>query len=156
MGLTKQVIFKVGDGEYGIDIMFVSAIEKITNIISVPNSEGYIEGIINLRGEVIPVYSLRNKFQLSSREVDLDTKLIIVKMGNQHLAFKVDAMNEIIEIPTESIIDPPDIVVTEATSYIDKVANIDGRLVILINLNGILTKQEKAAVKEIVMEHQNS
>ena len=86
MATSKQVIFKVGTEEYGSDIQLVSAIESYGGVVPVPNAPSYILGILNLRGEVIPVFSLRKKFGLPESEVDDKTLLLITKYQNMKIS----------------------------------------------------------------------
>ncbi len=150
---TKQVIFALGDEEYGLDIRIVNAIEKYTDIVRVPNGPECIKGIINLRGDVIPVYSLRKKFGLEEKGIDENTKLVITKSNNIMMAYEVDAVKEIIEIPDENISETPIIVKGKNTSYIKSIANINGRMIILLDHNGILTEKEQENI-ELLMENQ--
>lgn len=151
---AKHVIFKLEGEEYGLDIMFVNAIEKYTNIIAVPNAPSYIEGMINLRGDVIPVYSLRTKFGLPKRQVDENTKLIVTKTDDILLAFQVDSVQEITELSSENINETPRILKTTNTAYIGQVANIDGRMIILMNLKGILSDAEEKDIEEILNKYE--
>ncbi|WMJ85767.1 chemotaxis protein CheW [Anaerocolumna sp. MB42-C2] len=147
---TKQVIFTLGDEEFGLDIMIVNAIEKYTDLIPIPNAPSYIRGIINLRGDVIPVFSLRRKFGLADKEMDDNTKLIITKSNDIFLAYEVDAVKEILEISAENIIETPAIVKTIHTSYIKCVANINGRMILLLDHNGILSSKEQENIQSIM------
>lgn len=149
MSEIKQVIFKLNNQEYGLDIMNVNAIEKHASIARIPNVSKHIQGIINLRGDVIPVYSLRIKFGLPETMVDDNAKLIITKADGILVAFEVDSVVEIIEIPEVDVLDPPNIIKTGNTEYIDKVANIDGRMILLLDLSGILSSKEKEHIEEI-------
>lgn len=150
---SKQVIFTLGDEEYGLDIMIVNAIEKYTDIVRVPNGPECIKGIINLRGDVIPVYSLRKKFGLKEKDNDENTKLVITKSNHIMMAYEVDAVKEIIEIPDDSISETPIIVRSRNTTYIKNIANINGRMIILLDHNGILTDKEQENI-ELLMEKQ--
>lgn len=147
---TKHVIFKLGNEEFGMAILYVKAIEKIMEISPVPNAPSYIEGLINLRGDVIPVYSLRRKFNLPDKVADENTKLIVTKSNGISIAFEVDFVNEIVEISEDKIHDAPKIVKSEQTAYINAVADVDKRLVILLNLDGILSEMEKNALEKLV------
>ncbi len=147
---TKQVIFTLGDEEFGLDIMIVNAIEKYTELIPIPNAPSYIRGIINLRGDVIPVYSLRRKFGLAEKETDDNTKLIITRSNGIYLAYEVDAVKEILEIPAENISETPAIVKSLETSYIKNVANINGRMVLLLDHNGILSTKEQENIQSLL------
>lgn len=152
MDNTKQVIFKLGNQEFGLGILHVKAIEKYMDIVPIPNAPSYIEGIINLRGDVIPVYSLRSKFGLPKKTVDENTKLIVTKSKDVMMAFEVDSVNEIIEIAGSAIHEAPAIIRTEGTAYINYVANVDKRLVVLLNLDGILSDAEKGALEKVALE----
>jgi purine-binding chemotaxis protein CheW len=147
---TKQVIFTLDGEEFGFDIMIVNAIEKYTDLIPVPNAPSYIRGIMNLRGDVIPIFSLRKKFNLQEKEIDEDTKLIITKSNGVLMAFEVDGVKEIIEIPTNSISETPAIVKSLDTTYIQSVANLNGRMILLLNHNGILTSKEQEKIESLV------
>lgn len=156
MNETKQVIFKLDDEEYGLDIMNVNAIEKYTNIVRIPNASKFIHGIINLRGEVIPVYSLRIKFGLTTKSISEDTKLIVTKSNGMLIAFEVDSVAEILEISADMISEAPSIVKSMDTSYINRVANIDGRMIILLDLGGILSEQEKDHLEKMLEMNQTA
>jgi purine-binding chemotaxis protein CheW len=149
---TKQVIFTLGEEEFGLDIMLVNAIEKYTDLVHVPNAPTYIRGIMNLRGDVIPVYSLRKKFGLTEKAPDENTKLIITKSNDILMAYEVDAVKEIIEIPAESLSETPAIVRSVNTTYIQCVANVGGRMILLLNHNGILSSQEQENIEAIMQE----
>ena len=152
MVVTKQVILKISGEEYGVDIAKVTAIEKYHDIRSIPNAPAYIEGVINLRGEIIPVYSLRMKFKLPPAGVDINTKVIVTKANDMSIAFQVDSVNEIIELENEDVTEPPAICLSSETNYIDRFANINGRMVILLKLDGILTEEEQRMIKELLEE----
>lgn len=149
---TKQVIFSVGEEEYGLDIMLVNGIEKYTNIMKVPKSPECIIGIINLRKDVIPVYSLRRKFGLPEIEATENTKLIVTISNGVHLAYEVDEVKEIVEIKGEQISETPVIVRNDKTTYIGAVANLSGRMIILLNHDGIITGAEKESIQTMVTE----
>lgn len=149
---TKQVIFTLDNEEFGLDIMVVNAIEKFTDLIPVPNAPSFIHGIMNLRGDVIPVFSLRRKFGLSDKPVSEDTRLIITKSNGILMAFEVDGVIEIIEIAPENISETPSIVRGINTTYIQNVANIGGRMIILLNHDGILSSKEQEKIESILEE----
>lgn len=149
MEATKQVIFKLGEEEYGFDIMFVNAIETYTGVIPVPNAPENILGILNLRGEVIPVYSLRAKFGLPEQASN-ESQLIVTRTKNMLVGFQVDSVREIVEIGARQISDVPVIVKSEKTAYAKAVANINGRMVILLDHVGILNEVEQHSITTLV------
>ena len=99
----KPIVFRVGNELYGIDIQYVNAIEKDQDIVRVPNASSSIKGIINLRGDIIPVYSLRDKFKLP--QAPGDTKLIIANLPDMKLAIEVDEVEEIDDLQEDEIRD---------------------------------------------------
>lgn len=147
---TKQVIFKLGNEEYGLDIMLVNAIEKYVDLVRIPNAPSYIQGIISLRGEIIPVFSLRKKFGLPEKEVDSNTKLIVMKSHDILMAYEVDEVKEILEISLSDISETPTIVKGPDTAYMKAVANINGRMLVLLDHNGIVSENEKAHIESFI------
>lgn len=147
MEATKQVVFKLGQEEYGLDILIVNAIETFSGVVPVPNAPDYILGILNLRGEVIPVFSLRVKFGLP--EVKSATEqLIVTKTNGISVGFKVDAVDGIVVFDEKELSEVPVIVKNTKTKYAKKVANKDGKMIILLDHDGILDDHEQASIQE--------
>ena len=143
----KPVVFKLNDQMFGVDINLVQAIEKQINVVPVPNSLEYISGIINLRGEIVPVYNLKKKFNIAGRENSENS--IIIKTGKVTIALEVDTVLEISDIEREKIVSMPKMLKTKDCEYLDRVANVDGKLVILLDVNHLLTDDEADTVKKI-------
>ena len=154
MQATQQIIFKVQDGEYGFNVSTVNAIETLNNVVGVPNVEHHILGIMNLRGEVLPIYSLRRKFGLEEIPVNDQTKIIVTTSNGVTIAFKVDEVKEIIDCTVDKLSQFPTIARTSETDYVDMVANHNGRLILLLNQDKILAKNEAEAISEFVSELQ--
>ena len=152
MKATQQIIFKVQDGEYGFDVSKVNAIETLNNVVAVPNTASHILGIINLRGEVLPIYSLRMKFNLPEIPVNEQTKIIVTTSNGVTIAFKVDEVKEIIECGVDKLSEFPVIARTEETAYVDVVANHNGRLILLLDQDKILGTEEAKAISEFVKD----
>lgn len=149
MEATKQVIFKLGEEEYGFDIMIVNAIETYSGVVPVPNAPDYILGIINLRGDVIPVYSLRVKFGLPEVEKS-GAQLIVTKSQGIMIGFKVDSVHEILEITADQLSAVPVIVKNDKTTYAKAVANINGRMAIILDHEGILNSSEQESIAKLL------
>lgn len=150
---TKQVIFSIGEEEYGLDIMAVNGIETYTQVVKLPNAPECIVGLIRLREDVIPVYSLRQKFGLPQMKATDDTRLIITRSMEGLLAYEVDQVKGIMEIPMSEVKEPPVIVKNEQTAYMKAVANQNGRMIILLNHDGIVSHAEKDTIQSIQREH---
>jgi len=147
---TQQIIFRVNEGEYGLDVSQVNAIETLSDVVPVPNAANHILGIMNLRGEVLPVYSLRTKFGLQEVPVDEQTKVIITKSNDVTIAFKVDEVREIIECDNAKLTDFPSIARSQDTAYVDRVANHNGRLILLLDQDKLLKEGEAEAISQLV------
>ena len=152
MGEERDVLFYVANEVYGIDVAAVQGIEKYVNIIPVPNAPSYIEGLINLRGVVIPVFSIRNKFKLPEIAVTEETRMIIVRSKGVLIGLQVDKVKEIVELSDKDLIEPPGIVQDEETKYIRKIARIGDKLVLLMELDGILSAEQKKTIEDMVKE----
>ena len=151
MASLQQVIFKLDNEEYGLDIMKVNGIEKYQEVVKVPNSPEYIEGMINLRGEVLPIYSLRTKFKLTDKEPDDETKIIVVNTNDMKIGFVVDSVVEILNIDEENVESAPKLVTGINRKYIKSVAKQENdRMIVLIDIDLIVSDEEKLELGEVV------
>lgn len=146
----KPVIFRLGNQQFGVDINLVQSIEREINIVRVPNAMKYISGIVNLRGEVIPAFSLRKKFGTDDNVgvIGEDSTVIVNIPGVVKLALEVDEVLEIGDIAAQSIVQMPALAKTVDTEYLDRVANVNGQLVILLDVEKLLTQSEAENVKK--------
>lgn len=144
----QLVIFRLAKEEYGLPITKVQEINRLVPITKLPQTPSFMEGIINLRGRIIPVVDLRKRFQLDVAEYNEDTRIIIVDVDGQTVGIIVDAVNEVVRIGTGSIEPPPPAFVLDAR-YIQGVGKLDGRLLILLDINQILTAQEAIALRQV-------
>lgn len=150
MALQKYIIFYLDNEIYGMNVSSIQGIENYVNIIPVPNAQECIRGIINLRGDIIPVYSLRTKFSLPPIDVTDLTKLIVAQASGMQIAFEIDSVKEIVEIDDEQLQPPPEIVRGPETEYFSSVAPVDGTLVILLNMDGILSGEEQEGIEKAI------
>lgn len=142
----RPVVFRLGEQEFGVDINLVQSIEKQVDVVPVPNSMRYISGIVNLRGEVIPVMCLKEKFNMEDRTKGNNT--VIVNLPDMKIALEVDEVIEIGELDPEKISPMPNLAKSDETEYLDRVASIDNKLVILLDINKILSEEEAEGIKE--------
>ena len=145
---TRQlVIFKLADEEFGVDILKVNEIEKLDQgITRVPKAPAFVEGVINLRGEVIPIVDLRRRFGLAMREIGYDSRVIIVEAGGNKVGMTVDAVVEVARI-NESAIEPaPSIIKGVNSYYLSGVAKLGERLIVLLDLEKALTAEEASEI----------
>ena len=136
MESIKVIAFSLRDEEYGLNIDYVQSIERLSPITRVPNVPSYVKGVINLRGNIIPLIDLQSKLNLGQVEYSESTRVIIVKFEEIELGFIVDKTSNVINIPSDAI---------EAaassgfnTDYFEGIAKYEGRLIILVNLEEII------------------
>lgn len=152
MAFFQPVVFRLDNEKYGINISYVSGIEYEQTIVRVPNSSRNIKGIINLRGEVIPVLDLRTKFNMDNLTAPKDAELIIINLPNNKIAIEVDGVEQIHHIDENDIVDMPEIAKSSGAGYFDRVAKLDGKLIIIINPLELLSEEELQAVNELTAD----
>ena len=143
------VIFKIEAEEFGVDIMKVKEIIKPLQIVKVPNTPVFIEGIINLRGKVHPVFNLRKKFGFPEKPFDEDTKIVIVDVNGVDIGFIVDGVNEIVRIEEAQIEEAPKFISGVNSQYISGVGKIDSRMIIILDLDLVLSVDEQEQLKTV-------
>ena len=149
MAYFQSVVFNFDSEVYGIDINYVNGIEHEQEIVRVPNASKNIKGIINLRGEIIPVVNLRAKFNMANQTEPEETELIIVNLEDGKMALEVDVVDEIHNIDADSIVEMPIIAKGEGIEYFEKVAKVGDRIIIMINPFRLLTNEESEAAKQL-------
>jgi len=145
--LLQLVSFKIGNEEFGIDILKVQEIIRIMAITKVPNSPEFVEGVINLRGRVIPVLDLRVKLGMPSIDHNNSTRIVVVEINQTTVGFIVDAVSEVLRIPKSITEAPPAIVAGIKTEYITSIAKLEDRLLIFLDLERVLTVKEKESLE---------
>lgn len=152
MESTKQAIFKLGDDVYGMDIMNIKSIENPITVEKVKKAPDNIIGMIDLRGDRLPVYSLRRKFGLEDKETDADTRLLITTSNNIPIAYEVDKMEEITVLTEDQLIDHPSLFKSKNTSYMKAITKNNDRLIILMDEDGILADDEKDKIGALLIK----
>ena len=149
--LMQLVGFMIGKELFGVDILMVQEIIRAAPITAVPNSPDFVEGVINLRGNIIPVIELRKRLGFATPEVNMkDSWILILDIEGRITGFIVDSVTEVLKIQETTIEPPPDIVVAGLESqYIRGVCEIDEKLLILLDFNRILRVEEIKKLKEM-------
>jgi purine-binding chemotaxis protein CheW len=139
--INQFVIFKVGAEEYAVPILKVNEIIRLKGIriTEVPNTKKYVVGIINLRGEVVPIMDLRMKFHMPKKEMDDNTRIMIVSIQGDSIGFLVDSVSEVAQIPSGDIIDPPEEVSDVDSKFITKIAKYSDRIFIILDVDSIVS-----------------
>jgi purine-binding chemotaxis protein CheW len=144
----QLVIFRLAKEEYGLPITKVQEINRLVPITKLPQTPSFMEGIINLRGRIIPIVDLRKRFQVTVTDYDDDNRIIVVEVNGQIVGIIVDAVNEVVRLPQANIEPPPPAFILDA-EYIHGVGKMEDRLLILLNIDKILTGQEEIVLKQI-------
>ncbi|WP_022662768.1 chemotaxis protein CheW [Paucidesulfovibrio longus] len=147
--LIQLVTFRIGEEEFGVDILAVQEIIRTMAITKVPKAPDFVEGVINLRGKVIPIVDLRRRFGMAARDSDKHSRIIVIETGMVIVGFMVDSVSEVLRIPAGTIEAPPAVVSGLESDYIDGVGKLDDRLLIMLDLDRLLSGQEKDALTKV-------
>ena len=136
--LLQLVTFRIGEEEFGVDILAVQEIIRLMQITMGPRAPEFIEGVINLRGKVIPVVNMRTRFNKPGHEPDSSTRIVVMELGQKIVGFLVDGVSEVLRIPETTVEDPPPVVAGIGSEYIRGIGKLDNRLLILLDLDHLL------------------
>ncbi len=149
--LLQLVSFHLGGEEYGLEILRVQEIIRMMNLTRVPNSPEFVEGVINLRGKVIPVIGLRKRFGLEPRPHDKQSRIVVVEVSGAVIGFVVDSVSEVLRIPADTVEPPPRLAKTER-EFVSGVGKLENRLLLLLDVNRLMTETEQAACAEVAVQ----
>ena len=146
---TEQqlVVFDLARESYGVDIGKVSEIIRMQEITKVPRTPAYVEGMINLRGKLIPVVDLRKMFGLAVEEQTKENRTVVVDIDSQSIGIIVDAVTEVLSISND-LVEPPSSVATES-DYLMGIANLGERIIILLDLEKVFTREQSREMAEL-------
>lgn len=147
MAVTQFVLFKLDQEEFGVEITRVKEIIKPLQIIKVPNTPVTIEGVVNLRGKVYPIFNLRKKFRFPDKSIDDDTKILIIDVKGRDVGFLADQVTEIVRMESAEIVDTPDLVVGVDRKYIRGLVKMGERPIVLLDLEFILSTTEEDEIR---------
>lgn len=136
----QLVVFEVGDESFGIDISLVQEIIRMQPITEVPKAPMYVKGVINLRGKVIPIIDLRERFGFATGEETKATRIVVVNVLGNTVGMIVDAVSEVLRLPTDAIEPPSTIVESIGSQYLKGIGKLEDRLIILLDLDKLLVE----------------
>ena len=149
MAENQYVVFKLGCEEYGIDIMNVKEIAPYEEVISLPNTPSYIEGVMNYRGNVIPIINLKKRMNIGKFEITKDTRTIVIVVEDKEIGFIVDEASQTIRVDDNQIDNAPFIKDIDKR-YIIGIGKLDEeRMLVLIDLKSILSNDEIQEIQEL-------
>ena len=140
---TNLVTFRLGSGEYAIDIMQAKEIIKMEKITLIPNAPDFVEGVINLRGNIIPIIDLKKRFNLEETEGDKNTGIIIVKIEDVDMGIIIDAISKVVSIANSDIQPPPPMLSGIGQEYIKGVGKLEDKLLVVLDLEKLFTTDEE-------------
>ncbi len=148
--ILQLVTFRLGNEDYAVNILKVQEINRMKEITRVPNTPQYVEGVINLRGKVIPVINLRGKFGLNDKESDTQSRIMIMDIQGITMGIVVDAVSEVLRIPANIVEPTPPMASNISTEYIKGIAKLEDRLIILLDMDMLVGKAEETSMADVV------
>lgn len=142
----QLVVFQLGAEFYGVEIARVHEIIRLQTVTTVPRAPSFVEGVINLRGKVIPVVDLRRRFGLHTVDHTRATRIVVVEIGDQVVGMVVDSVSEVLRVNTSAIEPPSPIVAGIDSEYLQGIVKLTDRLVILLDLDRVLAREERRAL----------
>lgn len=149
MSEKQYVIFKLNQEEYGIEISNVKEITDYKEGIKVPNAPDFIDGVINLRGDVVPVINLKKRFNLDITEIEKNSRVIITNINGKLVGFVVDDASQVLIINDDDIESPPDLILNGNRQFITGIGKVNDEIIILLNFNEVLSEDEKQKIQKM-------
>jgi len=143
MDEEQMVVFKLAGEQYGVRITQVQEINRLSKITKVPRAPKFVEGVVNLRGDVIPLIDLRKRFEMEEKEYNEFTRIIVSDINNKKIGIIVDEVLEVLRVPKKNLEEAPDIIQgNQAARFMEGLANLENRMIMLLNLENILVEKE--------------
>ena len=143
----QLVVFQLGAELYGVEISRVHEIIRLQSVTRVPKAPSFVEGVITLRGKVIPVVDLRRRFGLPTADHTRASRIVVVELGDQVVGIVVDGVSEVLRVNTATVEPPSPVVAGIDSEYLHGIAKLTDRLVILLDLDRILARDERRALE---------
>jgi len=140
------VCFRLGNEEYGVEIGQVQEINRMMPITRVPRAPSFMKGVINLRGQLIPIVDLRERFGMPAVDPTKATRIVVVEIGHSRIGLIVDGVSEVLKLPVEHIEPAPDMMTDVQTGYVKGVGKSGERLIVLLDLGPIILGATEAGV----------
>ncbi|HCF48838.1 MAG TPA: chemotaxis protein CheW [Syntrophomonas sp.] len=152
----QLVVFKLKQQdsvcEYGVGVTTVQEIIPMTQPTRLPQTPDFIEGIINLRGRVIPIIDLKKRFNMGASDLTAESRSVVVEVGGKTVGIIVDEVSEVMRLPVDSIEPPPAVMGAIASDYITGVGKLDNRLLILLDMDKILNEGERTELYDFAVQ----
>jgi purine-binding chemotaxis protein CheW len=146
----EYLIFRLGNEEYGIEILKVQEIRGYDRVTRIANSPDFIAGVTNLRGVIVPIVDLRVKFQMQNADFDENTVVIVLNLGDRVVGMVVDGVSDVLSLDPTLIKPSPDFSVTLATKYLLGLGTLEERMLILVDIKKLLNSEEMELVEKVI------
>jgi purine-binding chemotaxis protein CheW len=143
----QLVVFQLGAELYGVEIARVHEIIRLQTVTRVPRAPAFVDGVINLRGKVIPVVDMRRRFGLPSAEHTRASRIVVVEIGDQVVGIVVDGVSEVLRVSTATVEPPSPVVAGRDSEFLHGIAKLPERLVMLLDLDRVLAREERRALE---------
>ncbi len=139
----QLIVFRLSNESYGIDVRTVREIFQLQDITHVPNAPRYVEGVINLRGKVVPVIDLRQRFGVEAAEATNDSRIVVVEYDGEDIGLIVDAVDEVLSVGADHLAAVAEFTEQDGASLTQGFAQVDEQLVILVDIEKVLSEKEE-------------
>ena len=150
---SQFLIFSLGEEEYAIDILKVQEIRGYENVTRIANAPAFIKGVTNLRGVIVPIVDLRLRFALENAEYNSQTVVIVVNVGQRVIGIVVDSVSDVMALLPEQIKPAPEFGATLSADYLSGLGSVGDRMLVLVDIERLLTSEEMALVEHISDDH---
>lgn len=147
---NEYLVFRLGNEEYGIEILKVQEIRGYERVTRIANSPEFIAGVTNLRGVIVPIVDLRVKFQMSIADFNEKTVVIVLNLGDRVVGIVVDGVSDVLSLDASQIKPAPDFSVTLSTEYLLGLGTLEERMLILVDIEKLLNSEEMELVEKVV------
>jgi len=147
--VVQVVSFRLGGEEYGVDISQVQEIIRMVEITRVPRAPRFMEGVINLRGQLIPIIDLRTRFGMDRIDKTKSSRIVVTEIGSKRVGIVVDSVSEVLNVPIENVEDAPEMISGVGTEYIQGVGKLGDRLIIMLDLTMVISTEERQALETV-------
>ena len=145
------LVFTLGAEEYGIDILKVQEIRGYDNVTRIANAPAFIKGVINLRGIIVPIVDMRIKFHLGRVEYDNQTVVIIMNVAHRVVGMVVDGVSDVLTLQADQVMPAPEFGATLTTEYLTGLGTVDGRMLILMDIEKLMTSKEMELIDSVAV-----
>lgn len=144
---VQLVTFRLGAEEFGLDVFSVLEILRHREVTPVPRAPAFVEGVIDLRGALVPILDLRRRFELPGHAADGETRIVVVEFGGERLGVVVDSVTEVARVSETAISPPPEYIRGLSAEFVKGIVRMNDRLIVLIDIERILSSQERIALE---------